>query len=271
MRAIARRDNAIAQLERYRDGMGGRINRMIDEVVAQAGADYRISKEKRFDVNVPASTISSYWEEHRAAREAAKLQGLDKKPQPTSEVQATTDAQQVAAQPQKLAAVPDAPHGQPSGFEKGPAPVDAPATADAPKLQPNMPENAPQQAPQASTATDVHQAAVHAVPDAPHTAPVDASATADAPKLQADMPENAPQQTREAPSATNVHQAAVHPQKLVAVPDTAHAQPGGVDKEPAPVDAASAAADAQKVRPDMPENAPQQAREAPSATEGHPQ
>jgi hypothetical protein len=76
MRAIARRDNAIAQLERYRDGMGGRIKRMIDEFVAD-GCAGRLSAETPPNINDPAIT----WEQPMAKRKAAEEQYLDKKPQ----------------------------------------------------------------------------------------------------------------------------------------------------------------------------------------------
>jgi hypothetical protein len=103
MRAIARRDNAIAQIERYRDGMGGRIHRMIDEIAAQAG---------------------------------------DEAPQQVREAPAATDVQQAAAHPQNLEAVTDAPDVQPGGVENEAAPAEASTVADAPNLQPAEPEQA---------------------------------------------------------------------------------------------------------------------------------
>jgi hypothetical protein len=270
MRAIARRDNAIVQLERYREGMGKRYhNEMIAEIMAESAAG-RLIRETPPDINRPAQDWVDWMER------------LDTKPQPTAEVPATRDAQQASAQPQKLAAVTDPPLAQPAGIDKEPAPAEASAAADAQKLRPAEPESEHQQARQAPSATDVQQAAAQpqnlaAVPDAPavapggvdkEPAPGDASAAFEAPKLQPAMPGHELQQ--KGPSATDVQQADAHTQKLAAVPDAPDVQPGGVDKEPAPADA-SAAADAPKLQPAMPENAPQKAREAPSATNEQPQ
>jgi hypothetical protein len=279
MRAIARRDNAIAALERYRNGMGNRVKGMIDEMMAASAAG-ELTTEKFLDINSPAQE----WAEWLAEHEAREAKYFDKKPEPPSEVPATRDAQLVAAQPQRLAAVTDPPLVRPGGIDKELAPVDASAAADAQKLQPAEPESEPQQARQAPSATDTQQAAAHpenlaAVTDAPHTqpggidkepAPVDASAAADAQKLEPAEPESGSLPAREASTATDLQQAAADPQNLPAVPQAPDPQAGGVDQEPAPVEV-SAADDAPKLQPAMPENVPQQAREAPSATKEHPQ
>jgi 16S rRNA G966 N2-methylase RsmD len=211
MRAIVRRDNAIAQLERYRHGMGNRIKRDIDEIMAASAAGQLIV-ERPPNINDPAIT----WEQPMARRKAAEAQYLDKKPQPTTAVPATADAQQAAAPPPKLAAVPNASDVQPSGGEKKPASVDASAAADAQTMQPGKPESEPQQACDAPTATQVQQAAANlqklaAVPDAPDVqpggvdkepAPVDASAAANAQKLEPAKPASEPQPVREAAATT---------------------------------------------------------------------
>jgi hypothetical protein len=161
MLSIARRDNAIAALERYREGIGNRRNEMMKELMACSDAE--ITTQRFPSIDDPAEDWVEWLAEPEKKPAPAEASAADaqksipakpeSEPQPVCEAATTTDTQPATVHPQKFAALPDAPHAQPGGVDKEPAPIDASAAPDAQKLAPAKPEGEPQPAREAPSAT----------------------------------------------------------------------------------------------------------------------